>query len=373
MKLDIIDRVEQFTDLHDDWQDLLAHCVPDNPFQSHQWLLTWWQVFGSGELHVITCRDMVSGELLGVLPLYRTTVAVILRVSVLRLLGSGPGSADFLGCLARQGRESEVFRACLDSLLQDSKRWDLIELQDMAADSPFCSFLRSADLPGMVEVSDPGKRCPYLVLPDTWDTLQSGLSKKVRQRIGYYRRALDKKGMVVLEEVREPSELLEARMEMFRLRQDRMEQKGIKVKISEAYRRFHALLMPRLMECGRLQLYFIRLDGQRIAYLYLYSGGSGIYFYQTGFDRSWSNQSVGFVLLSMVIEKSIADGYKTFEFLRGVERYKYEWGDVEERCLSQFTLYRNKPRGRVCQLLNNCIGLVHGFKRFISAKRRERS
>ena len=366
MKLDIIDRVEQFTDLHDDWQDLLAHCIPDNPFQSNQWLLTWWQVFGSGELHVITCRDMVSGELLGALPLYRTTVGGILRVSVLRLLGSGPGSADFLGCIARQGRESEVFGAFLKELLQDKRGWDLIELQDMDSDSPFCRFLRTAAPSGMFEVCDPDKRCPYLALPESWDDLVKGVSKKVRQRIGYYRRALDKIGDVELELVVEAAQLPGALTDMIRLRQDRMEQKGITTAaITDAYCRFHGQLMTRLLECGRFQLYFLRLDGQRIAYLYQFSGGSGAYFYQTGFDRTWGSQSVGFVLLGMVIERSINEGYSTFEFLRGSESYKYEWGNVRVRELMNIVIPNNTIKAYIHLVNLNIKVIVNNLKTFV--------
>ncbi len=373
MKLDIIDSIEEFIPLGDEWNNLLALSAFDNPFQSHQWLVTWWQVYGKGKLHIVTCRDALSDELLGALPLYRSRWRSLIPLQALRILGSGKGNADFLGGLARQRSEAEVFGAMLEALLQDRRSWDVIELLDMDSDSPFCQFLRSASLPGIVEVQDPDKRCPYLTFPDSWEGLLKGLSRKVRQRMSHVRRSLDKNVVVVLEEVADLKELDGALADVIRLRQDRMEQKGITTAaITDAYRRFHKQLMPSLLKCGRLRLYFLCLDGQRIAYSYLFSGGSGIYFYQTGFDRNWGRQSVGFVLLSMVIEKSIADGYKTFEFLRGIERYKYEWGNVEERYLSQITLFSRKPSGKICQLMDKSINLLRYFKKCTSTMRRER-
>jgi CelD/BcsL family acetyltransferase involved in cellulose biosynthesis len=334
MKRDIIDTLEEFAALQDNWNELLCHSALENPFQSHQWFLTWWQVYGNGELYIITCSDDISGKLLGALPLYKSRIGNIVPLTVLRFLGSGQGSADFLGCLARQGIEHLIFKACLDILLKSSDSWDLIELQDMDADSLFYLFLKDAGIHNIVEMRDQNKRCPYLALPNSWDGLVNGVSKKVRQRIGYYRRALDKKGVVTFELLEDPSELAGALSDMIRLRQDRMEQKGITTApVTDSYYSFHGQLMPRLLECGKLKFYFLRLDGERIAYLYLFSGGSSVYFYQTGFDRTWSSQSVGFVLLGMVLEKTIADGYTVFEFLRGLERYKFEWGVVGEKYL----------------------------------------
>jgi len=374
MKLNIIDTVEQFTVLEENWNDLLAHSINDNPFQSHQWLLTWWKVYGNGTLNIITCQDEVSGELLGTLPLYRSKIGGILGVTKFHYLGSGQGSADFLGCIARKGNENRIYKACLDTLLLDCGRWDIIDLQDMDADSPFCCLLRETCNVGMVEVRNPAKRCPYLSLPESWNMLVNSLSKKVRQRIGYYRRTLDKKGTVVLEEVNDLAKLPGALTDMIRLRQDRMQQKRItSATVTNSYRRFHGELMPRMLKCGKLRFYFLCVDGQRIAYLYLFTGGTGVYFYQTGFDRSWSSQSVGFVLLSMVIEKSISEGFKIFEFLRGEERYKYEWGNVEEKSLLSMTLFSRKPYGLICQLLNKSISLIRASKRFVQVKRKERN
>lgn len=368
LKVDSISNEASFAALQDSWGDLLGHSERENPFQSHQWLTTWWQVYGTGTLHIVTCRDNETDELIGALPLYQTTQGLVVRLKVLRFLGGVQGSADFMGCLARQGRQTEVYEACANALLKDTGLWDVIDLQDMDSDSGFCRYLRSIAFAGLIETIDPGKRCPYLKLPDSWEDMLNGVSTKVRQRIGYYRRSLEKLGTVELELITDPEALPGALADMITLRQDRMEQKGITTaKITDAYGAFHRELQQRFLKCDRLRLYFLRLDGQRIAYLYLFSGGTGIYFYQTGFDHIWSKQSVGFVLLSMVIEKSIADGYKTFEFLRGVERYKYEWGNVEEKYLSRISIYKKNPYGLTMQLVNSGTNFIRNCKCLISA------
>lgn len=289
-------------------------------------------------------------------------------------MGSERVSSDFLSCLARKGLEKDVYRACLERLQQEMYLWDIIQLQDMDEDSLFYDFMIKAGIRRLEIVRDPGKCCPSLCLPDSWEALLKSLSVKMRQRIGYYRRALERKGEVQLEQVAAPADLTEALSDMVRLRDDRMDQKGItSAKVSADYRRFHGELLPRLLDCHRLLLYFLRLDGQRIAYLYLFAGVDRIYFYQTGFDRAWSGQSVGFVLLGMVIEKSIKDGYTAFEFLRGNEHYKYEWGDIEKRFLSDVSIFSGKPYGLACQLLSKSVNQLRDYKHVILAKSVERN
>ena len=364
MEVKIITSATEFGGLHDEWSSLSAEAARDNPFLTHEWLQTWWEVHGHGEPYVITCRDVASAELVGVLPLFRFTVRGLPPATVVRFMGSEQVSSDFLECLARRGREQEVYAACLDAMLADVGAWDLIELQDLEEDAPFCRFLATAGIPGLETVRDPGKCCPYLELPASWEMLLKGLSTKVRQRVGYYRRALERKGEVGFEQVADPAALAGALDDLVRLRRDRLDQKGLSsVRVTDAYRSFHGRIMTRMLASGRLRLYFLRFEGERIAFLYLYAGTGRLFFYQTGFDRSWSNQSVGFVLLGMVIERAIAEGETTFEFLRGAERYKYEWNPSGERQLVDMIIPGNTLAAHSLRIRRGTLSLVRGWVR----------
>jgi CelD/BcsL family acetyltransferase involved in cellulose biosynthesis len=58
-------------------------------------------------------------------------------------------------------------------------------------------------------------------------------------------------------------------------------------------------------------------------YTFRYKGRS--FFYQSGFDRTWDQWSVGTVLVSYCIKESIRDGLDEFHYLRGAEAYKFRW------------------------------------------------
>lgn len=364
MEVKLITSATEFAALHDEWKSLLTEAERVNPFLTHEWLQSWWEVHGHGELYVITCRDAATAELAGILPLFRCTVGGLPPATVVRFMGSEQVSSDFLECLARRGQEQEVYAACLNALLADVGAWDLIELQDLEEDSPFCRFLATAGIPGSKTVRDPGKCCPYLELPASWELLLTGLSTKVRQRVGYYRRALERKGEVGFEQVSDPAALAGALDDLVRLRRDRLDQKGLScVRVTDAYRSFHGRVMERMLAGGRLRLYFLSFEGERIAFLYLFSGTGRLFFYQTGFDRSWSNQSVGFVLLGMVVERAIAEGETTFEFLRGAERYKYEWNPTGERQLVDMIIPGNTLAAHSLRVRRETVSLLRAWVR----------
>lgn len=65
-----------------------------------------------------------------------------------------------------------------------------------------------------------------------------------------------------------------------------------------------------------------------------------ILFYMTGRDENWKTPSPGLILHGYCIRRAIEGGFKTYDFLRGNEPYKYMFG-VEERRIS-CTLFRTR-------------------------------
>ena len=57
--------------------------------------------------------------------------------------------------------------------------------------------------------------------------------------------------------------------------------------------------------------------------------GTRAYAYLGGFDPDFARESPGTILMADAIERAAARGCTTFNFLRGREAYKYEWGAVD--------------------------------------------
>lgn len=83
--------------------------------------------------------------------------------------------------------------------------------------------------------------------------------------------------------------------------------------------------------CGCLRLDLLEADGHVLAATYAFQLGGVYRLYNSAYDPSASKHSPGIVPLAELIERAIAEGCETFDFMRGSERYKYRLGCRERR------------------------------------------
>jgi CelD/BcsL family acetyltransferase involved in cellulose biosynthesis len=92
--------------------------------------------------------------------------------------------------------------------------------------------------------------------------------------------------------------------------------------------RFAAFLYEvseRLFDQGLLHLYLLDLDGRPVAAEFQVCCGQGIYAYQSGIEPDALPHQPGRLITLATLQAAIADGRRTFDFLRGDEPYKAHW------------------------------------------------
>ena len=60
-------------------------------------------------------------------------------------------------------------------------------------------------------------------------------------------------------------------------------------------------------------------------YIYCLRYRGAMLFYQSGFDESWTKQSVGLVAMGLAIKAAIEEGAREYDLLHGSEEYKFQW------------------------------------------------
>ncbi|MHB8773326.1 MAG: GNAT family N-acetyltransferase [Syntrophales bacterium] len=345
-----------------EWNDLLARSGQENPFLSHEWLTAWWCVYGNGaRLHVVISRDRSNGRLEGALPAIIRQSPKGVGFRYLVFMGSESVSSDFLTCLASRDREREVYDEIVRNLRMKDSLWDRAVFSDLEEKGLFHRCLEICGWEGLSFHRT--YACPYIQLPPLWEEFLGSLQPKVRSRIGYYRRALDRTGEVAVRKIVREEEVDAALNDLIRLREDRFRQKGLRnVNVPVYYRMFHRLVNRSFLQNDWLRLYFLDVDGRPVAFLLQYIYGKRAFFYQTGFDGKWAKNSVGFVLLGYVIQETIREKIRAFEFLRGDETYKYEWGKVADHQLINVSVFSCTLRGRICKTY--CLSIYHMRERF---------
>jgi CelD/BcsL family acetyltransferase involved in cellulose biosynthesis len=81
---------------------------------------------------------------------------------------------------------------------------------------------------------------------------------------------------------------------------------------------------------GTLRLAFLTVREQRIGAAIWFDDGGSIYYYNAGVEPAARELSPGVLLVAKLMEHALALGRRRFDFLRGDEPYKYEWGAVDE-------------------------------------------
>lgn len=356
MKIECITDNNDFAAIRDEWHETLMKSVSDNVCLSHEWMHTWWTVFGGENgLFILLCRETDTGELLGIFPGYVKTSGAMMKVRSVRFLGTEYVTSDFLEFIAVKGREQDVYAAFFSYLNENQDGWDALELTDVEENSPFSSYLKENAPEGRCSVLDQEKICPYVPLPATWKEYTDTLSAKIRKNIRYFRNMLAREGVVEVEVINDAEGLNNAMPDMIRLHQDRKVHTGLSGRfVSDDYTRFHNEICSKFLKLGWLMLVFLKVDGKRVAFYYNFRFRGKISAYQSGLDMEWSRFSVGAVLMGHLIEMSISDGYTCVDFLRGHERFKYHWTDKDRRLLD-FEIYNSTARGNLAGVATSAL------------------
>jgi CelD/BcsL family acetyltransferase involved in cellulose biosynthesis len=319
LALDVVTDMQRFEVLHKDWNALA--CRSGTVFQTWEWSWQWWNSNKKGKrLFIVTAYE--DGKLKGLAPLYVASSYVGLPAKVMSIIGTN--GTDYLSFLLDRGSTS-VAGELLD-FIQANGNWDALDFHQLADNDPSLgAILNKASESGLAVDKIEQDVCYRLHLPNSYDGLLAGLSKKFRWNVRYYGRRLAKDHNIVFR--LSDKDTVERDMDIFfTLHKKRfMSMKKPGSYLSPSFRRMHTSIASELCESGWLRLYVMEIDNLPVAAIYGFSFTGSFYYYLGGFDPKWGKMSVSTVLIAYVIEQAIAEGLKIFDFLRGEEPYKEKW------------------------------------------------
>ncbi len=376
--------LQEFHSLKSEWQLLLSGSKADCYFFTYDWLSVWAKHFkASSEPYILIARGAESGDLLGTIPLAIETThnQIGLPIKKLSLMGNGSTEVDHLDFIIKKGFEAEVSKAFVGYLQKQKGHWDILFLDGLANSS--LAFKTLVENFHTKQVLTYTESCPYLSLPESWESLRQTLGKNMRYNLGRYKRKLEKaySGKIEFKLVESIETLNEVLPKLYSyhhfLQQAKNGESGIFE--DDHVADFHTELSKVAMRSDQLRLYYLSIDSQIVAVLYCFKYKDSVLFYQAAYDLNWKKYSPGRLLLAYVIEASIAEGAMEFDFLRGDESYKSSWTSdsrIETRIYvagstrGYITLLPQLMREKIKSLLSTGVGLT--FVRFINPKLAER-
>lgn len=314
----------QMEQLRPEWEELWRNCPQATPFQSPGWLIPWWRHLGEGSLRFLSFWH--GRELCGVAPFYIYTRPQDARRQLLLL---GYGNSDYLDILARAGHESAVARQTGSWLSATREEWDIAEFLPLRGGSVLLEFSLADDAAGFCDETTPEECCPVLSLPRAPEEHWSFFQQDCFTRLDYYWRRACRTGSLRIERT-ELESLDEALDALILFEERRWSARGQKSALTEpAVQHFHRVACYNLSAAGVLRFYTLCLDGQIIAAFYGFHHQERACFYLGGFDDRFSRLSPGKLIVAHAIEQAVSERAAVFDFLRGREAYKYDWGAVD--------------------------------------------
>jgi CelD/BcsL family acetyltransferase involved in cellulose biosynthesis len=286
-----------------EWSALCDASPHATPFQRPEWLLAARRhLSGGAGAWVLAVRR--AGRLVGLLPLER-------QGGTLRWIGAGV--SDYLDLIAEPAFERQVLDAALAHLAATAgASWSAVELDGLRSDSPLVSCPLPAALSGTLNEAVPS---PVVALPAA-----------PPDRLPYYRRRLARSGSVAWRHATaaDALQMVRALIVLHAARWATRGQPGVLA--DSAVQGFHLEAAPALARRGLLRMYALELDGQTLGVLYGFADHGRMHFYLSGFDPAAARLNAGTLMIDYAVEEAQASGNAEFDFLRGREAYKYEWG-----------------------------------------------
>ena len=327
------------------WRALHAGRADLTPFNSFEWLWSWWQAYGvAGALRVLVFRD--GRTLVGIVPLRmsREHAGPARGCRVLRFVGDGSFDSDHLGIIAAPGRDAEVVER-LGTWLRASRGWDVLCLRDLSEASALPDALRALATRDGLFVRVERTRCAVLELPASFDAFLRERQARFRTKVRSLLKRLDDDGLVVEWEC-DAAALRRRLRSLFALHQMRWQAAGGPGVFADARRRrFYAHFVPRFCRAGWLRLYSLRRGDSYVAHQLCFGGGGVTYLLQEGFDVTDTAASYGQMLRAAVVRELIRRGERRYDFLGGFSRHKEDWG-AREGVIDNVVLARRGWRGR---------------------------
>lgn len=354
------------------WDRLLGITPAATPFSRWTLHAAWWEAYGatSHEEYLVCVPEAAAtapvrdpDAITGIVPLMhrhvvepgdavthtalrrRHAAGTDLRPDAKAVFMAASYHADYATILAAPADLPAVAAALVAALASPpdpshgTMPWDVVDLRRWRDDDPAlpaleAAFRDAAGREGWEVVREQEDVCPVVTLPagGTWDDYLATLDKKARHEIRRKLRRVESAGDVRFS----LSPLEPATVNRFiTLHQARWGDDGLfpATEGGDRSRRFlHRLTELEAAEGtdAMLQLGLVHVGDRLIFASAGFDDGRTCYFYNAGMDPDARDLSPGVTGAAAYIGDRLAAGRTRFDFLRGNETYKYEWGAVDE-------------------------------------------
>ena len=334
------------------WNDLVLNSSSATIYQTFEWLYNWWNYFAADRKNLLHVLLIFSSEkLVAIAPFYikRYSFGGLKIYQLLKLIGSGlnsgqsnsnaveeHGLSDYLDIIVLDGYEKKVADAVAAYLYEFKYFFNEIDFQNISEES----FIFTRLLPlldgekfkiGVIKTDV----CPRLKVPGSMEnylkSLRGGTRRKFRQiqkqTVTVQNSLHDSKNSYTKIKDVNDADFLHSLQILKQLHQNRWNELGnLGLFSDKRFENFIEHVGKTFYNKGWLWFKAVEFNNKIIAARLAYKFENRIYDYLSGFDSSQHSASLrpGITLIFIMIKDAVLNNFKTVDFLRGAEDYKFE-------------------------------------------------
>jgi CelD/BcsL family acetyltransferase involved in cellulose biosynthesis len=314
LSLETISDFSALLEREPEWSRFAASLPGVTPFQLPVWLLTWWRHFGSGELCVFIFRS--RNEIVAVVPCFRHEWSGKRQMTLI-----GSGISDYLEPGIACERTSAVLQKLADHLRDDSG-WEICVWQDLNAATP----LRALPVDQALAVTvEPEIECTETQISENferwWEQRPHGLRRNVRRYLEKARSIAEPEFSVCS---KADPEIVNALISLHGARWRRHGEPGM-IRANKSGQ-FLPEIFDQFACADMLRLFALRFQEKIVAVICSFPYRRRLFSYLSAFDPEYEMYGFGRLLLYYSMRYAFEERYLAWNFLRGSEAYKFEWG-----------------------------------------------
>jgi CelD/BcsL family acetyltransferase involved in cellulose biosynthesis len=323
LQVQVISDRQAFAALRDAWNARLDPRQPRAVFLTHEWFTAWLDAFAPREaLRILVARR--GTDVRGILPLYAACASGHpFAARELRFPANGHSPSADLVCAP--GDAASVCAAFAQWLRRAGLDWDVSVFPEVAAGGSLSRLLRA--YPESACVAQVQRSAPFIPLDGTWEAYTARLSKRFLKVLRNNVNRVEKSHSAEIERLESAAAVGAAFPDMLAISERSWQgHAGSGIASSEANRAFYAAIARDCAARRQLRLWFLKLDGRRVAFE-LHIVHAGVEFgLKTGFDLEFAEIGIGTYLDQQIVRRLFAQGdLHEYDLLGNADFYKLRW------------------------------------------------
>ncbi len=279
------------------WEKIYQSNSQKVPFLTYNWHQAWFSILGKQWQPLILEID-------------EAIIAPFARKNNQIIFSGGDEIADYLDIIGPEKLKTAAWNAIIKEFKISGVT--TIALRNLPQSSASLSALKHTATVTQEDTT------PIIALPASWEEYISSLNHKHRHEL---RRKLRKfefmhQGTQITQEVATKENLSDL---ITLMRLDPNKQSFLTPQVEHFF-----LSLPQIL-ANQAEVTTLRVNSQIAATTVSFTNSSTVFLYNSGFNEK-DFSGAGFYIKAITIKQTIENGYKTYNFLQGSERYKYELG-----------------------------------------------